>query len=133
MESYPTNWWHCFSHNPSSGQGYIVWWQGAARYNTHYALDVFAARNDEPDGYFTNKKYCVRYNSYSNKRIGQQPTVFLKDDSTGVWFPAGTIPGMYIPFSGLAHNEEIQYGSERFRCHPTLLMSYDWGFAIRTV
>lgn len=96
------------------------------------ATNVFQKGANIPEGDFATLKYLTRYNAFSDKRIGAQPTIFLKDSGTSQWFPCGVMPMLLIPYSGLTIGGTLTYGSDTYRCFPNTLQAYNYGIAFRT-
>lgn len=94
--------------------------------------NIITSLNTAPQGDFANLRYLVRYNSFSDKRVGAQPTVYLKNGDTGQWFPCGVMPFMLIPYSGLSIAGTITYGSDTYRTFPVQDQAFNYGFGFRT-
>jgi hypothetical protein len=126
-------------------------WSGGTRYGFHttgnyhwyqakvdsgiaqeVTASIYGNGTNAPVGKFNNLQYLVKYNTFSDKRIGAQPHVHLKNTGTGQWFPAGVMPYILIPYSGLALGSEITYGAETFRAFPLGFQDYTYGVALRT-
>lgn len=71
-------------------------------------------------GYFNDCNYAIKLNSWTGKRTLIKPTVFLERQSDNIWYPMGTYPVYYLPFSGLGIGDVISYGAEDFMCFPNI-------------
>jgi hypothetical protein len=149
MQYYPSNtstyWWDYITTGSNYQYWKGVWGYSAtltvyhwykAQVNSSVAASVTTNlttnNSTAPQGNFSNLQYLVRYNSFSDKRVGAQPTVFLKNSVTGQWFPCGVMPFMVIPYAGLSVAGEITYGSDTYKAFPVLRQSGSYGLAFRT-
>lgn len=114
--------------------GVYQWYQ--AKVNSaatnNVTTNLIMNNDTAPTGDFTNLQYLVKYNSFSDKRIGAQPTVFLKDTVSGQWFPCGVMPFIMIPYSGLSIAGTLTYGSDTYRTFPSQNQSFNYGYGFRT-
>lgn len=139
-----TYYWDSLKSNPTVWKGPFGYLDQSTVYNRYQATvgcgpssggvaaSVFTNQNVLPSGDFAQLRYLVRYNAFSDKRIGAQPTIFLKDSVTGQWYPCGVLPVLLLPYSGLALGGEITYGADTYRAFPNTLQSYNYGMAFRT-
>ncbi len=133
LESYEGNWYSAMSWQPAAASAAkVVWWEGAAQDETYYRLNLKIVRNDaQPHaGNFTRLPYAVCFNSFANQRPIIVPTVFLRN-SSGLYFPAGTLPVGYLVYQGLTMGETVRYATEEYLAFPNLLQTYKYGFAVR--
>jgi hypothetical protein len=125
--------WRQFNYY--SSQRYAIQWyqqaiEGGRSYD--YTTNLWLGASGSPDGEFHELTELLKYNSFSDKRIGAQPTIILKNQGTGQWFPAGRLPLILVPYTGLAQGNEISYGAETFRVFPDVFQEYNYGVALRT-
>lgn len=137
-------WWDNLKSNPAYWKGPFGYTDQNEVYNWYQAKvgcgtslgsvtsNIRTNQDTAPDGDFGNLKYLVRYNAFSDKRVGAQPTIILKNSGTGQWHPCGVLPVILIPYAGLAINGTLTYGSDTYRVFPNTLQSYNYGIAFRT-
>lgn len=147
QQYYPTAsaayYWDSLTSNASNWQGLwgypatgsvFQWYKESVNssVSNNVTTNIISEFSSTPAGDFNNLEYLVKYNTFSDKRVGAQPTVILKNASTGQWFPAGQMPFIIIPYAGLSIASEITYGSDTYRAFPTLQQSDNYGIAFRT-
>ena len=141
--SMTTYWWDYLKSNPTYWKmvwGYVgtantyQWYQRSAQGGiaNQIASNIYSNNNTAPVGDLASLRYLVKQNTFSDKRIGAQPTLFGKDETTGLWHAIGVPPFIIIPYGGLSINGTITYGSEVFRVFPLTLQAYNYGLAFRT-
>ena len=113
-----------------------VYWQGALRYYTHYGVNWRPTNMqnvwDVTSGEFNRPLKFLNNNTFTDKRVAFQPTVFCKDDTLGVWYPMGNMYFSYINGEDLTIGEEITFGSDTYRVFPIMYSTFDIWQAYRT-
>jgi hypothetical protein len=131
LSTYYTQWWNCLGWvGGTVGAGTVAWWGAAIRSSEHYKTNM-RILTTAVAGEFNQLDDVLSLNGFSGKRTMVRPTVFLKDTSTGVWYPAGNMATYYTIFSGLTIGQTLTYGAEEYLIFPTLLNSYTYGMAVR--
>lgn len=125
-----TYWWNCFGVTFPYQTGYLAHWTAAAR-ATDYVKSNMGIATTAVAGNFTKLDDVLAVNGFTNKRTLVRPTSFLKNVSTGVWYPAGVLPVAYCKFTGLSIGSTITYGAESYLAFPVVLSTHDYGIAVR--
>lgn len=143
----PTYSWQNIASNPSVwnwGPGgrqtqYVpmIYWQGAGRYATDYACNFRPTNQqnafDVNSGEFNRPYRMLNNNTYTDKRVAFQSTVFCRDQSLGVWYPIGNMYFAYINGEDFTIGEEVTFGAETYRVFPIMYSTYDIWQAYRTL
>lgn len=99
----------------------LIYWEAAGRPSTHlcssYGPLANSAINGVP-GYFNKALNTLVYNSFTNKRVAFNATFFIKNDTTNAWYPLGLSPMAYVNGLNLEIGDQIDFGSETYRCFP---------------
>lgn len=109
----------------------LAWYDGAGRSSTDWKYNAEFYYNDNPGGSFNKLTRAVGANNFTGKRTLIKPTVFVKRQSDGVWFPLGTLPVYLIEFAGLTIGETLTYGTEQYLAFPNSITTRKYGFAVR--
>jgi len=100
-------------------------WSDAVRANCYVAAD------DTVTGHFGRLHEVVRYNGFTNKRVGVLPTWYYKDLSSGLWHVIGVHPVVSIVTQGINFGEEIEFGGDTYLGFPVTRITDQYGFAFR--
>lgn len=125
--------WYVPGVPATNARGWLwCYWRGAGRYNTEVNANVWPQQTGETaDGNWGNLDRCIVYNSFTNKRVGQQQTVYVKDPTSGLWYVAGQQPFIYMETSGLAFGEQVNFGPDEYLCFPLTLVTKPYGVGFR--
>ena len=112
---------------------YIWYYDGGGSGDFRYSAHFHSQSGEEKTGRFNRLDYAVAANNFTGKRTLIKPTVFLKRDSDGLWFPVGTFPFYAIEYAGLTIGQQLDYGSEEYLCFPNIFHSRKYGTAFRII
>lgn len=98
-----------------------IYWEAAGRTANHLCSNYSPYANTQINavpGYFNKALNSLVYNSFTNKRVAFNSTFFIKNDTTDAWYPLGISPMAYVNGLNLEIGDQIDFGSETYRCFP---------------
>jgi len=108
----------------------LVWWRAASRDSGYMRYNIYTNTANGLAEFWNDLLDVVQVNSWTGKRIMQQPLVLLLNTSS-VWEPVGHHPCHFIRMSGLSLGETLTYGTEQYMCFPVPVYGAATGHAIR--
>ena len=128
------DYWHnCFRSATNNFSWRWCWWDGGSQYQNEVTPNITLTTYEDDlfVGWFGELSNCVQFNAFTNKRVAQQPTIFVKDPSSGLFYVAGTIPIVYIIAQGIGWGDTITFGTDEYLGFPHGYITNTKGMAIR--
>ena len=97
--------------------------------STHYKINYTAEYDDNPStsnigGNFNKLSYFLNYNVFSGRRSASYITMFVKHNTSALWYPLGLSPVALTHGYGLQIGQEILFGSEKYLAFPIVHYQY---------
>lgn len=148
--------WHNFESNQhlnflwcfagglwSSPESSVFWWDGEARGASQEcgaSMRIlrggsWASPTWTESGEYPLCKNVICNNTWTGKRVGISPVFFIKD-FTGLSpaypdQPIGTLPFVYLPWSGLSPGETVTFGLDKYKVFPLNYYLDEYGVGLR--
>ena len=83
-------------------------------------------------GYFNSMKDFLAFNTFTNKRVAFNPTIFIRDPTSLLYYACGKLPFAYINGTNLSFGQTVNFGSDVYKCYPGINMPNPIWVAYRT-
>lgn len=84
-------------------------------------------------GGFNNMIEMLCFNTFTDKRLAFQSTLLIQDPVSGTYWPMGKSPFAWINGTNLTFGQEVSFGTEKYKCYPSVNIGYQIWIAFRTV
>lgn len=137
--SYNTNYkWYNIDSNPQ------FWYLPGAALSYRVSFEQLSgtlANNYQPTGTiaigsevggFNRMMDFLWFNTFTDKRLAFQQTIFVKDPVGGTYYPCGRAPFAYINGTNLTFGQTVNFGTEVYKCYPAINIPNPIWVAYRT-